>query len=518
MTSILLNAEGLTKSFGANLALDGVELTLRAGEIHALVGHNGSGKSTLIKVLAGFHEPDGGKLTVRGQEVELPITAGETAALGLRFVHQDLAIVDDMPIVDNLIVNDYLGTAGMQRIRWRDARQRATRLLREFGLETSVDQPAGDLAQAERAVLAIVRCLALADGEESGVLVLDEPTAALRRDETALLFDAVRQSAARGWAVLFVSHHLGEVLGLCDHVTALREGKCVASRSLDGITEDDLIEMIVGTKLDEIYPESGDVASGRPVVLRSRIETGKLAQTDVVLRAGEIVGFTGIAGMGQDEIPEVLAGALPGATTEVAGEPVGNSVKAALDAGIALVPANRARFGADLGSSIVENLTLPVLRRFQRTGLLRHREEESKVQQALDEYGVQPSDPTALMRSLSGGNQQKALLAKWLNVHGEVRVLVLHEPTQGVDVGSRHDVFALVRRAADNGMAIVYVSNEHADLAHLCDRVLVMRDGAVAAELTGAALSEHSITSACLASAAGTDPTITASPTTKETV
>jgi ribose transport system ATP-binding protein len=499
----LMRIENLAKRFGATVALDDVSLEIEAGEVHGLVGQNGSGKSTLIKILSGYHAPDGGSVAVHGERVRPPIPPRELRQLGIEFVHQDLGLVGTMSVLENLRVGRY-ATGRLGRIRWRAERATALRLLRRFELDADPDTPVERLSQTERAIVAIAR--AVHDVEEhrgSGLLVLDEPTAALPASEVGRLFDAVRTIARDGSAVLIVTHNLEEVFEITDRVSVLRDGRVVAVRPTAELDERRLIELIVGRDLGDAYPVVASSARSKAMEVRDLRGAG-VHGVSFVVRRGEILGLTGLAGAGHDDVPYLVCGARRAEAGTIA---VGDarlddpSPERARRAGVALLPADRQRQSAILRATVRENVTLPGLAAFRRRPLgLDHGRERTAVQQVLANFDVRPRDPEQRMLTLSGGNQQKALLGRCLRM--DPRVLLLHEPTQGVDVGARRGIFEILSGAAAAGTAIVYASTEYEDLAHVCDRVLVFRRGRAIAELQGDALTSEAILAHCYQSAA----------------
>ena len=494
-----LRLSHLSKTFGSAKALDDVALTLERGEVHGLVGRNGSGKSTLIKVLSGYHVPDdGSRLEIGGREVPLPILPAEAYRHGLSFVHQDLGLLPDMTVLDNIRVGRFRTGAGW-RIRWGDERALVAEALERASVRVAPDKLVGELGAVDRALVAIVRGLLDLAHTEHGILVLDEPTAYLPRDSVERLFATVRSVAAAGTTVVFVSHRLDEVMAITDRTTVLRDGKVVATVSTADTDEERLIEVMLGGDLGDFYPEPHHPSTD--VAFAVRDLSGPIAH-DVTfdVHAGEIVGLTGIAGAGYDEVPYLAFGARParGGSLQVGGVDLpcaGLTPRQAMAAGLALLPADRQRASGVGELSLTRNVSLPVLGRYFDKGRLQHRAERSRVAELLAAYTVRPPLPDAPLGQLSGGNQQKALLAKWMQ--REPEVLLLHEPTQGVDVGAKQDVFERLREAAENGAAVVYSSAEYEDLAHLCDRVLVFQGGRIVATLSGADLTEERIVERC---------------------
>ena len=499
----LMAAHGFSKTFGANRVLCDVDLAVMRGEVRGLVGENGSGKSTFIKVLTGVHTADpGATLELRGRPVTMPIGSGEAARVGLGVMHQDLGLEPTLSVTDNFLVD---GRASkLRRIHWGKEDRRVDSILRSFGLDIDVREPAGALGAYERAVVAMARAFEALEDEE-GVLVLDEPTAALERQGVEILFEAVRAAQARGCGVLFVSHDLGEVRSICDTVSVLRDGTLVENGKTDEFTEAALIRAIVGRDIGEMYPPRSGTDAASPVVLGAQGLAGSTVRgLSLELHAGEVLGLTGLAGMGQDEVPSLLYGSAPleGGRVELLGQLHRPTPQASLRSGMVLLPADRKGLGGDPLSSVSENLTIPILGRYFRAGRVDQKSATKEVYEALAAFGVRPLDPDRPLGQLSGGNQQKALLAKWMSLFGEAKILLLHEPTQGVDVGSRHEIFQLIRQCAREGRAILYISTEYDDLAHLCDRVIVMRHGKDVAEIPRGGLSGGAIARVALASGA----------------
>ncbi len=494
-----LEFRGLTKTFGPQRALDDVNFSITRGEIHGLVGRNGSGKSTLIKILSGYHAPDeGASLEIGGRSVALPLPSIEAYRLGLAFVHQDLGLLPELSVVENIRIGRFRTGPGW-RINWKAERALVAQALERFGVHVSPETLVGSLREVDRALVAIVRGLIDLQSHDNGILVLDEPTAYLPRDSVEQLFQTVRSIAEAGTSVVFVSHRLDEVMSLTDRTTVLRDGKVVGTVTTASSNEEELIELILGGKLQDFYPEPSEPRSN--VALRISNLTGAIAKDlNLDVYEGEIVGLTGIAGAGYDEVPYLLFGARPSKSgmVEIGSTTLTHSQltpKTMMNVGMALLPADRQRNSGVGDLTLTQNVSLPVLSSFFSGGRLHQRAERHKVAGLLTDYTVRPPIPEAKMGQLSGGNQQKALLAKWLQRNPPV--LLLHEPTQGVDVGAKKDVFERLREAAVAGAAILFSSAEYEDLAHLCDRVLVFHEGRVAATLSGADLTEDRIVEQC---------------------
>jgi ribose transport system ATP-binding protein len=496
MGDALLELRGLTKSFAGTRVLSAVDLDIRAGEVHALIGQNGSGKSTLIKILSGYHAPDAGQIVLRGASLPLPIKPGEATRLGLRFLHQDVGVASTMTVLENLRVGRFQ-TGAFGRLRWREERRAARGVLADIGLDIDPDMRVGDLPGAERALIGFARAIQDFDHARGEVLVLDEPTAFLPGPSVQILFAAIREIARRGSAVVFVSHRLDEIMGIADRVSVLRDGRLTRTRETAETNERELVSLMLGRELDNLYPAKS-VAKG-PTVLRATALTGEIAR-DVAMEAhrGEILGLTGLLGMGHDEVPYMLFGARPRRSGQIVvdGRSLdGAAPRDAVEAKMAFLPADRRRQSGIPKATVLENVTMTHGGRFMRGGRLRRAEERTAVQEALDLFDVRPADPDRFLATLSGGNQQKALLAKWLQ--NQPSVLLLHEPTQGVDIGSRKQILKIICEVAARGAAVVIASAEYEELANICHRVLIFRRGEIVNELTGADVTESRIAEQC---------------------
>jgi ribose transport system ATP-binding protein len=478
----LLSVSGLRKEFPGLRALDDVSFELRSGEILAVVGQNGSGKSTLVKCLAGVYRPEAGR-------VELG-TPGESTAPEMHFIHQTRALVPDLSTVENLALGGQ-GGSGPLRLAKRRERRHAAELIGDFGLSFDVTRPITEISPAERTVVAIVRAL---DGwiRPDNVLVLDEPTAELHGEEVEKLFRVVRMVAAKGAGVIFISHRLDEVMSLSDRVLALRDGRVVGDVPVAECDHDRLIQLIVGETIGTL--DRAARAGERELVLAvDGLGGATVSRADLRLHAGEVVGVSGLIGSGR----EALAGLLFGARRRAAGAvevlgaalPAGNP-GAAIAAGVAYVPADRHADGAVMEMSVRENLTLPGLRPLRRAfARLDRRTEAREAREWIDAVDLRPAEPGRRLELFSGGNQQKVVIAKWLRL--EPRVLLLDEPTQGVDVGAKLAIYELIEQAARGGAAVLVSSTDAKELIEVCDRVLVMRDGEIVAELSGDGLQEE---------------------------
>ena len=495
--SPVLEFTNLSKTFGPTRALVHVDFDVRPGEIHGLVGRNGSGKSTLIKVLSGFHDPDRGtQLKLRGEDVELPLRGNDAAQLGMVFVHQDLGLVPAFSILENL----RLGTwrrRGLSKIPWADEKSAVAYQLSQFGLKWDPLTPVGALPPVDRAIVAIARAIReIATNPEGHVLVLDEPTAYLPSESVEKLFDAVKKVTRQGTGVVFISHRTDEILNLTDRISVLRDGRKVATVNTRETKEADLVSMILGQSLNAFYPDHVPSPSKEIVLSTKNMAAGSISKLNITLRRGEVLGMTGLMGAGHDQVPYALIGALEHTDGTITiknkkFEKEDLTPRKAVNQGVALLPGDRTGASGVLLATLTDNLGMPVLRKYFIGGLLRRNKLKKDVGELLRRFDVNPPVPGIELRKLSGGNQQKALLAKWIQIKPDV--LLLHEPTQGVDVGSKAAIFGKISDAARAGAGVIVASAEHEDLANICNRVLIFADGKVVAELVDRELTPEKI-------------------------
>jgi ABC-type sugar transport system ATPase subunit len=488
MSDPLLKIIGISKTFPGQKALSDVSFEVKAGEVYSLVGQNGSGKSTLIKILSGFHHADpGGAIFVKGQLVS---GGSSRSSSSMHFIHQDLGLIPTLTTVENLSLGHPIETGVLGALRRRTEVKKAQQQLAGLGAEFDVNVPISRLEPAERTLVAVARALEGWEDSEQ-LLVLDEPTAALHTKEADLLFSAVEKVTSRGAGVIFVSHRLSEVLEISDRVGILRDGALIAEYEAGDIGHEDLVTALAGRKVDDLY--ATPPPPGSKIVLSTRQLSGRtITGLGFDLYEGEILGVTGILGSGREELPELLfgAGAHRSGTVNLDGRdlPARLSIKAGIRRGLAYVPADRAARGAILTMPLRENVTLPLLRNLWRAGGLDRGRERREVDDWIRRVQVQPPKAERNLAEFSGGNQQKAVLAKWLRT--EPKVLLLDEPTQGVDVGAKATIYHLLADVAASGTAILISSAEAKDLAEVCDRVLVLRGGTIAAELSNENLTE----------------------------
>jgi ribose transport system ATP-binding protein len=487
----LLTMSGIVKQFPGVRALDGVDLDVRPGEVHALLGQNGAGKSTLIKVLAGAHQPDEGTITWRGDSVRLshPVAAMK---IGVATIYQELDLVDGLTVAENIFLGHEDTNVGFTRPA--ATRAAARDLLRRLGhSDIPPGREVGRLSAAGKQIVSMARALS----HDARLIVMDEPSAVLDSGEVQNLFRVIRDLTRDGVAVVYISHRLEEIREIGDRVTVLKDGRTVAtSLPVAETPTAELIRLMTGRSIEFVFPEQDASATlGEQVLQVERLSRpGEFTDVTFSVRAGEIVGIAGLVGSGRSEILETVYGARKASTGKVTvdGKRLRNgSVGSAVGGGVGLAPEERKSQGLLLDQSITRNISLASLRRFARSGFVRHGDEHAAAKTQAESLDVRPAGVERPARTLSGGNQQKVVLARWLL--RDCRVLLLDEPTRGVDVGARSEIYALVRRLADNGVAVVVVSSEVPEVLGLADRVLVISEGRVVHEGPAAAIDEHQV-------------------------
>jgi ribose transport system ATP-binding protein len=495
VTAPLLEVSELSKAFGASKALNRVDFEVREGEIHALLGENGAGKSTLIKVLAGVYRADAGTIRFRGDTVDPTVRA-----MPASFVHQELGLVDDMTIAENIaLVLGYPTYHGL--ISWRGVENGARRVMKIMGIGLDVGRQVSSLSMAERSLVAIARGLAV----QARLFVFDEPTAALPANDVARLFEVLRRLRADGIGVVYVTHRLDEVFQLADRVTVLRDGRKVAAARVDEIPRAGLIALIVGRRLSDLFP-TPPAHTSSPVLEVIELEAPNVGPVSFTLHMGEILGLVGLRGAGHDSVGRAVFGDAPllSGSVVVAGTEASKPAPLRMmRRGVGFVSSKRSEEALAGSLTARENLFLnPTIRAGAPGMLLQPRAEVHRALKVLHKFDVRPPDPSIGVTMLSGGNQQKLILARWMELGG--RVLVLEEPTFGVDIGAKAEIYAmLVARLAEGG-AVILVSSDFEEVASVCHRALVFNRGRVVAELPREKLSQSTLTS--LASGSGVEP------------
>jgi rhamnose transport system ATP-binding protein len=488
----------VAKSFGGVRALRGVELALTPGEVHSLVGENGAGKSTLVRILGGVHQPDRGSVAIAGDEVHLH-GPRDARARGIAVIHQEPALFPDLDVAENV----FMGRQPLDRSRgiaWRRMYVEVAELMQSLGVSLDPRAPVQGLSVADQQLVEIAKALSM----DARVVVMDEPTAALSSRETDRLFGIIRDLRRRGVAVLFVSHRLEEVFALSDTITVLRDGAHVITASAAELDTTALIRHMVGRDLGELFPkEAAEI--GEPLLeVRGLTREGVFRDVSFAVRRGEIVGLAGLVGAGRSEVARALFGidAIDAGEVLLDGEPVRiSSPRAAMRAGLAFVPEDRQHQGLVLEMAIEDNATLPFLRRLARFGVMNRRREREVAEEFTTRLRVKATSLELPAGSLSGGNQQKVVIAKWLAT--DPQILILDEPTRGIDIGTKAEVHRIISGLAAQGLAILLISSELPEVLAMSDRVLVMHEGRLTGEFARDEASQEAIMRAATGQEAG---------------
>ncbi|WP_433608955.1 sugar ABC transporter ATP-binding protein [Dactylosporangium sp. CA-139114] len=484
----MLVLEGVSKSFGAVAALRDVRLDLRAGEAHALVGENGAGKSTLVKILAGAHAPDAGTLSLDGEPLVLANPAAARAA-GIAVIYQEPTLFPDLSVAENIFMGRQPLKSG-RRIDTAEMRRRATELFTRLGVQMDPDRPARGLSIADQQLVEIAKALSF----DARVLVMDEPTAALSGVEVERLFAVARSLRDAGAAVLFISHRFDEVFALCQRITVMRDGQWVSTDPADELTVADVVRRMVGREVGELFPKEEAAIGEARLEVRGLNRQGAFHDVSFTVHSGEIVALAGLVGAGRSEVIRAVFGVDRYDSGEVLvdGRRLrAGSASAAIGAGLALVPEDRRQQGLVMELSVERNATLPRRWSLSRLGLLLGGAERRSAQDWAGRLHVKAGRLGDPVSTLSGGNQQKVVLAKWLATRP--RVLIVDEPTRGIDVGTKAEVHRLLTRLAGEGVAVLMVSSELPEVLGMADRVLVMHEGRLAADIPRTRADEESV-------------------------
>jgi rhamnose transport system ATP-binding protein len=486
--SVLLELVGVTKGYGGVQAIDGVSFAIEAGTVHALVGENGAGKSTLVKILTGVVHPDDGRLLLEGEPQRIG-SPHDAHRLGIVAMYQEPTVFPDLTVAENIFAGRH-PRGRLHSVDWRAMRSAVAQLLEEFGVDFAPDTPVRGLGVADRQLMEIAKALS----SKARLLIMDEPTAALSPHEVDNLFVTVRRLRERGVAIVFISHRLEEVAALADTVTVLRDGRHVTTRPAAELPHAEIVRLMVGRSLDALFPK--EEAQIGDVVLRAEglASRGVFSDVSFELRRGEIVGLAGFVGSGRTEIARAIFGIdrLDDGELWIDGRRFRpSSPRAALRRGLAYLPEDRLNQGLVQPMSVAANTSMAVLPELTPAGLLHPRRERALARRFMEELRIKATSPAQVVRSLSGGNQQKVVLSKWLAA--EPRILILDEPTHGVDVATKADVHRTISHLAAGGLTILLISSELLEILAMSDRVLVMREGRLAAELSREEATEERI-------------------------
>jgi ABC-type sugar transport system ATPase subunit len=492
-TPPILAVEGLIRRFPGVVAVDDVDFSVRTGEVHALLGENGAGKSTLIKILGGALRKDAGVIRLNGTEVDFPSPA-EALAAGIAVIYQELVLCPHLSVAENVLMGHLPRTGGLA-VDWRSAHQSVRALLAQLGVSLPLGRSVGRLSTAQQQLVEIAKALS----RDSRILVLDEPSATLGQRDLEHLFSVIRRLREQGVAIVYISHRLEEVFEIADRVTVLKDGRLVGSWPIAEVTMSRLVRAMTGRDLGVVSAAAADSAAPVRLEVRRLGRAEAFRDVSLTLRAGEIVGIAGIVGSGRTELLRAIFGADQPDTGEIVvdGAPVRfRSPAQALRRGLGLLPEDRKTQGLMLDRALRENVSLASLRRFTRFGILRPAAEERAVRSLMSSLQIAARGPDQPVMTLSGGNQQKVVLARWLA--RQCGILLFDEPTRGVDVGAKEEIYRLIHALAAQGAAVLVVSSELKELFAICPRILVMREGRLVGEFAGSNLREEDVVDAML--------------------
>ena len=483
---VLLEMKGIGKTFPGVKALQGVSLTVREGQVHALLGENGAGKSTLIKILSGAYTKDEGQIFFEGKPVEIRAPQ-DAQALGISTIYQEFNLARDLTIAENIFLG-HLPKKGFA-VDWDKVKAGSREILNTLGVDLPVDTMVSTLSVAEQQLVEIAKSL----NRQTRILIMDEPSAVLGEKDLDKLFQVVRSLQARGIGIIYISHRLKEIFELADEVTVLKDGRYIDTKLVSEVTMDDLVKLMIGRDLKDVYPKR-DPAPGEVLLEVNNISRSKLVHdVSFKLHAGEIVGFAGITGSGRTELVRTIFGADPfRGEMKVMGKPYRpHSPAEAIKHGIALVTEDRKAQGLLLKQNVAINTTVSGLSRLTRFGIIQLGRERALVKKMIQELSIKTPGPNFIVVNMSGGNQQKVILARWLSVG--TKILIMDEPTRGIDVGSKSEIYQIMHELTKQGVGVIMISSELPEVLGMSDRIMVMRQGTIVKELSRAEASEEEI-------------------------
>lgn len=476
----IIEMKGIGKAFSGVPVLKGTDFFLQKGEIMALMGENGAGKSTLMRILTGIYPMDAGEILYDGTPVAFK-NAKEAAAAGIQIIHQEFNLFPNLSVMENIFL-DNPSTTRHGLVDWKQAQQRAQELVRSIGGEFDVRAKVSTLTVQNQQIVEIVKALAT----DAKVLIMDEPTSALPENEVQNLFRTIRALKQRGVAIIYVSHRLGEIFEICERITVLRDGVSVAQKTTEELTQAEVINLMVGKDVGKLYPklqsQPGDEVLS---VKRLRDADGVVREASFSVRAGEILGLYGLIGSGATECPEMIFGLVPHTEGEIRVKGVSLSkltVPEAIDKGIAYVPSDRHRQGIVRQLSVRFNISLSILKRISRHSLIRRKQEDEVVEEYIRKLQIKCAGDEQILNTLSGGNQQKVVISKWLAT--QPHVLILNDPTRGVDVGAKAEIYRIISELSASGMGVVITSSDIDEILGMSDRILVFKKGRITQEVT----------------------------------
>jgi ABC-type sugar transport system ATPase subunit len=487
-SDIILSLEGIKKTFGGTRALAGVSFDLRPSEIHALVGENGAGKSTLIKTITGAYTPDAGVIVIDGVEYS-HLTPEQARHLGIGVVYQEFNLLPDMSVAENIYLTSPPKRFGL--IDTRRRAQQAYELLKRLGAHRNIDprELVKNLTVGEQQLVEIAKALAI----DARILIMDEPSAVLPSRDLERLFAVIKTLRAEGRGIIYISHRLNEIFELADRVTVLKDGQTMATKYVADTNEDELVRLMVGRELTDMYPPSDSTPGDVLLEVQDLCVEGTVFDISFQVRAGEVVGLAGLGGSGRTTVCRALVGLgdIHSGQVHYRGNPGPRTPAQATRVGMVLVPEDRKAYGLILNQTMRFNLALPNLSQFERFGVLRSSLEEQAVSNIIEDIGIRPANPKILAENLSGGNQQKVVVGKWLLAHPQL--VIFDEPTRGIDVGAKAEIYARIRELTRQGVGVLMASSELPELIGMCDRILVFHEGRLAGELEKQDFTEEAI-------------------------
>ncbi len=486
MADIILEMKNITKVFPGVTALDQVDLKVERGTVHALVGENGAGKSTLMKILNGVYEATSGEIFLNGNRITLS-GVKQAQEAGISIIYQEFNLINTLSVAENIFLGRY---SGGKTIQWKQMRSKAKDLLSSLGFSFDVDRKVGTLSTAEKQLVEIAKALSL----NAQIIVMDEPTSSLTEKEVDLFFPIIKRLKENGITVIYISHKLDEIYRICDVVTIMRDGRITGNSKVSEITRDEIIEKMVGRSLDMEYPARSASPSETVLEVSHLSRREELKDISFTLHRGEILGIAGLVGAGRTELAEAIFGSDPADTGEIRinGSPaVIRSTRAGKRYSIGMVTEDRKETGLVLPMDVVQNITITDLDKVSSKKLLNRKSEREYAQKYVDELKIKTPSLNQTMNNLSGGNQQKVALAKWLYTNSDI--LILDEPTRGIDVGAKYDIYCLMNDLTAQGKALIMISSELPEVLGMSDRVLVMHEGRLCGELTGADMTAENV-------------------------
>lgn len=485
----MIQMSGIKKAFNGNVVLNDVQFTLEKGEIHALMGENGAGKSTLMKILSGIYSKDAGEIKVDGEPVHFK-SPKDAEKYGIVVIHQELNILPDLTVAENLFLGKEKTYGKLGILKTREMEKEAKELLSKLGLDVHPKTRAGDLSVGKQQIIEIAKAIA----SDAKYIVMDEPTAALTDREIQTLFETIRELKEKGISFVYISHRMEEIFAICDRITILRDGQYVGVRNIPETTFDEIVAMMVGRELGERFPERKCEIGDVKLEVRNLSVKGIFENISFQVRKGEVVGMAGLMGAGRTEVGETIFGYRKAHSGEIFLDGQKVTIKSPIDAmkhKIGYVTEDRKTKGLILNFSIQDNVSLANLKKVSSSGIVKKEKEEALVNQYIEQLKIRTSSPKQAAKSLSGGNQQKVVLAKWLGTDPEI--LILDEPTRGVDIGARKEIYHIINNLAQEGVAILMISSELPEVIGMADRVIVMQEGKLTGEVQKEEMTQERI-------------------------